>query len=255
MMTTIHYFAVTVSGIMVIQSFLWWQCWKKWRLQKAEAQRDIQRWQAKAEEADRNLNAIRDVPPLPTTTQFVRHLSEFCEGIRSHVQSLEEVRLRSVNPLQLVAEEAENARVISRKQRFLHYFQVLSQANVEISSRIGRLAESYAAATALRSSLEAGHMKLPAEDLECRAIDEVIQALKLEEPPDVTWRRKIESIKKEFEPIYEARVQRSGLERLERENSLAVAALSFQKFKLPPITPLEKFYRTVFSHGQRDSMG
>ena len=255
MLNTIEY-VTGLLGVLAIAQFVFLlRMYKSRGEERRKAQFELQQYREKVEEAERETNSLRDFPPLPSTVQFVRHLSELCDLIRGDALILDDARLRSVGPLELVADETHDARVLSRKARFYRYLEVLSAANIEISARIDHLAACHSAAAALCSLLEKGQSSsAAAPGRQCRAIDETIEALRLEESPDITWRRRIESIKKEFEPIHEARVKRSALERTERERIRTVASLAFEKHKLPPITSLEHFRRIVHSHGQRDNL-
>ena len=72
-----------------------------------------------------------------------------------------------------------------------------------------------------------------------------------EESPDETWRKAIRNINREFDPILKMRDQTKQLDGSARDAHRAAAVSAFDKYKLPPITPLEKF-RALASRGQRD---
>jgi len=210
----IGYIAVSVGCILVLQTFLWWRSAARWKLERQKAQLDLVEWQRKAEEAKRQLQTLVDHPPTPTDAHFARHLSDLCNRIAGKILSLDDARLRSVDPLRWLAKEAESAREINRKKRLTGYFETLCKTNIEINLYIERLIECHAAAATLCDLMKTEQLNMPAINSRCETIDGVIQALKLEESPDETWRNKIESIRKEFEPIYRARVRKANSNRL-----------------------------------------
>jgi hypothetical protein len=263
----IGYIAGSVGCIFVLQTFLWWRSARKWKLEKQKAQLDWQRkaeeaerqrqmmaqWRRKAEEAQHQLQTLVQHPPTPADPHFARHLSDLCDRITGKILSLDDTRLRSVDPLQWVATEAEGARQLDRKKRLTDYFETLRRTNIEINLYMERLIECHTAAATLCDLMKTEQLNMPATDSLCATIDEIIQKLKGEESPDETWHRRIAERGKEFEPIYQARVRKSELESAERNSVRLAASLAFGQHQLPPMTPLAKF-RSLTSHGQRDSL-
>lgn len=143
------YIAVSAGCICVLQGFLWWRSARKWKLERQKAQLDLVAWQGKAEEAERQLQALVDNPPTPADSHFARHLSDLCDRMVGKILLLDDTRLRSVDPLRWLAEEAESARELKRKKRLTDYFETLRKTNIEINLSIERLIACHTAADTL----------------------------------------------------------------------------------------------------------
>jgi hypothetical protein len=251
-MTNVYDYLAISGSLFVFLCFLWWRSAKTWEIEKQAMHHGLMSWQRTAKQAELELQALKDDPPLPSDPLFARHLSNLRDRIIKEIMALDDARLRSADPLQWLTEEAEGALVITRKKRLTSYLDTLCNANSEISGRIEHLIECHSATETLHESMKSGLLGEFIDNPYCNSIEEIIQAIKLEESPDETWRKKIDGIRKEFEPIYRARVQRTELESAERQRARDAASLAFEKHKLPPMTPLQRF-RSLVSHGQRDS--
>jgi hypothetical protein len=252
-MTNVYGYLAISGGLLAFLAFLRWRSAKNWKVEKQAMYCDLISWQGTAKQAQSELQALKDDPPFPSDLLFARHLSGLGDRIMNEIVTLDEARLRSADPLRWLTEEAEGARVISRKKRLTGYVDTLCNANTEISRRIEHLIACHSATETLHDLMKAGLLGGSVNNPHCNSIEEVVRALKLEESPDETWRKKIDGIRKEFEPIYRARAQRSELGSAERQRAREEANLAFEKHKLPPMTPLQRF-RSLASRGQRDSL-
>jgi len=254
MLGGVDWIAVALACICGVEALVYWQSARSSKRRHQRSQLELQRANNKAEEARRKLQVMIDHPPVPTDAHFVSHLSALRERIVEKLLELDGARLNSAEPLRLAAEESEQSRVIERKKRFAAYCEILCQANIKISLHIERLLDSHSAILTLQDAFVAGHLGLSVGNSDCTGIRAVIEALNREESPDVTWRKAVSRINREFSTVLKIRDQRKELFRLDRERDRAAAISAFSKFKLPPITPLEKF-RALASRGQRDSFG
>jgi carbonic anhydrase len=268
MLSTVDWIAVALGGICGIQALVYWQKSKRRhqqlefahekaeqvRSQLQQSQIDLQQAHGKAEEARRQLQELIAHPPVPTDTQFASHLSALDTRIVDRIIDLEDARVSSVQPLQVAAKESEQSRVVERKDRFATYYDTLRKANVQISIHVERLLVSHSALLALRDALKAGHLASLVGHSDCAGIERVVEALSREEPPDAVWTKSIRNREKEFAAILKLRDKIRALDRREREAARAEADSAFNKYKLPPITPLEKF-RALVPRGQRDNFG
>jgi hypothetical protein len=251
---TVNWIAVVLGCICGIEAWVYWRSTQSAKSRHQQSQLDLQQACGKAEEALCQLQRMIDHPPVPTDAQFVGHLSALSGRIVDKLLELDQARISSAEPLRLAAEQSEQARVTERKRRFASYYDSLCTANIEINLHIERLLDSHSAVLALQDALEAEHLGAFVGNSDCLSIRAVIDALDQEESPDDTWRKAIRNREREFAPVLKGRDQRKELYRLNREADRAAASSAFNKFKLPPMTPLEKF-RALAPRGQRDSFG
>src|ERR1700675_661701 len=113
MTNVIEYLAVS-GCLFALLAFLWWRSAKTWKLEKKGMHDDLIEWQRTAKQAELELQALKRNPPTPSDPQFARYLSDLLDRIAENIVALDDARLRSANPLQWLAEEAESARVIAR---------------------------------------------------------------------------------------------------------------------------------------------
>lgn len=266
MLGTVDWIAVALGCICGVQALVYWRSAQRSKtrhqqsqldLQQAhgkaeEARLDLQQAQGKADEARRQLQELIAHPPVPTDAQFVSHLSALCTRIVDRILVLDGARLSSAEPLRLAAEESEQSRVVKRKERFATYCDTLRKANIQISLHTERLLDSHSAVLTLRDAIKAGYLNSFVGHPDCMEIEAVVVDLDQEESPDDAWRNAIRNIRKEFDSVLKARDERKELYRLDREADRAAAASAFNKYKLPPMTPLAKF-RALVPRGQRDN--
>lgn len=258
MLGTVDWIAIGLGCVCGIAALVFWRSASEAKLRQRQLQReyeqlqlDLQNGLGEAEAIRRQLQELIDRPPLPADPHFAEHLSALGERIADRLLELDGARVSSAEPLRLAAEESEQSRVIERKKRFAGYRDTLFEANVEINGHVERLLDCHAAVLVVRDAVKAGHLDPRVGHAYCLEIRTVIEALDREESPDETWRNAIRNINREFDPVLKMRDQERQRDRSTRDADRAAAASAFDKYRLPPITPLEKFH-ALASRGQRD---
>jgi hypothetical protein len=246
-------FLITIGVIGCACGVFWWFTLKERRRYR----KTLLDFQSKVEElgnARNQLKELRDTPPVLTDIQLVGHLSALNARILDCILILDDVRINSAEPFSWVAEEAAQSRTISRQERYTGFRDSLEKANIQISLHIDRLLAAFPLVSTLEESLRAGHLDARVGHSDITSIATVLEALDREVSPDDAWRNAIHKIRKEFDPILKVRDQSRELDRRHREEKRLVAAIAFSKYKLPPLTPVDK-YRALKARGQRDSFG
>jgi hypothetical protein len=91
-------------------------------------------------------------------------------------------------------------------------------------------------------------------DPQVMAIAGILEELAREKSPDAVWLSKIRERRQEFDLILKFKDAMKDLDKRARDEERAAAQMTFARYKLPPLTPFEKF-RALRSLGQRDSFG
>ena len=203
------------------------------------------------EDANRRYQQIIDAPPLPTDPQFASHLVALGARLSDCAHDLEDWRVKSAAPFAAVSAELEHARTVSRRERFTRYRDSLQSANIEISRRTERLLAAHAMIEAMVQSFAAGDLGSVVGCAEIAAIETVLNALEHEEWPSDDVRGLLYRETAEIRSRRALYDRANESERRERNEDRAAAAVAFSRYKLPPLTPLEKF-RSLKSGGQRD---
>jgi hypothetical protein len=198
------------------------------------------------------LQGLRDSPPMPSDAQLAAHLSTLEIRLAELVLALDAARISSAAPLCDVADEAEAAKVLSRKERFSRFRDTLKIAHLNLGRCVELLLAAHPAVRQLREALQMGHLKPLVGKADLERVSGVIEELSREVSLDEAWRKAILAIKNEFEPIANARQRTRELERYERLETRQQADLAFSRYKLPPLIAYEQF-RAIRSLGQRDS--
>jgi hypothetical protein len=195
---------------------------------------------------------LRESPPAPTDSQLVRYLSSLADRIADTVAKFDLARLECAEPFDRVAEEASKAKHVDRIARFAGYKDSLEKANKSLSESGEDLFELYPLVLAIANGLSAGRFDATRGQQEITKIRGVLASVADEESPDDVWRRKIHQRAAEFDQILNLRDKLNLIEKVNRENERAAAAVIFSKHGLPELTPLERF-RALMSRGQRDA--
>jgi Protein of unknown function (DUF805) len=124
-----------------------------------------------------------DTPPAPTDRQLVDHLLALHSRIIERVESLEDWRIKSAQPLQDIAEEAEKSRTVSRKERFVEYRERLQKANVQINTHIERLLTAPSLVLSIADSLKSGHLDPLVGNHDIQEISAVLRSVACEQWP------------------------------------------------------------------------
>jgi hypothetical protein len=183
--------------------------------------------------------AASQIRPLPIED----HLSDLSNRLLTFAAELEVVRSNAQAALPFAIEEADQARHVDRKARFVGYRDALHASMTQLAGSIERLSSMHKLSAALEHALRSGHLDPTTGQSEMAAIREVIQSLEREPSIDEVWLRGVRSIKKKFEGVLRERDRKSAEQKRKRLGFAAEwEAAKAEKDRMPK--PL----------GQRDSL-
>jgi hypothetical protein len=261
MNSPLDWIALAAGCLGVCVAVIYWRVAQKVSLHLQEAQRNLQNRQGDLEQSEYALQDVRlefqrlrDTPPMPTDEQLAAHLTALSARMTMCVEELDSVRLKSEAPQRNALQEAEESRVVDRKERFSGYHDVLARSNAKIGLCIDRLLATQPLVVGLRDALKSGDLDTLVGHSEIVAIVEVFEALDREISSDDAWNNSVRSIKGEFNRVLKARDAMKSIDRRAREAERVAAAIDFGRHNVPQPTPLEKF-RRLKPTGFRDGFG
>jgi hypothetical protein len=192
-----------------------------------QVQGDLQGARRELEEEKRRHRALVEAPPAPTDAQFVGHLLVLEQRVTECIASLEDWRIRSAQPLQMIAEEAEQARTVSRQERFVAFRDTLLNANIQISGHTERLSAALPLIVAIADSLKSGHLDPAVGRGDTGKIMRVLSDLAHEQWPDDDRRGVLHRQTDEFRARLKADDRMKEIDQRQREQDRAAAAVAF----------------------------
>jgi hypothetical protein len=189
-----------------------------------------------------------------TDSQLVDHLLALHNRITERIETLEDWRIKSAQPFQEIAEEAEKSRTVSRKERFVGYRERLQNANVQINIHIERLVTAHSLVLSIAETLKSRHVDSLVGNHDIQKISAVLSSFAGETWPLDDHRGILHRQTAEYRSRLKAYDRAKEIDKRQREQDRAAAEITFNRYKMPPLTPLEKF-RALRSRGQRDSLG
>jgi len=259
MNTALLLVALALGGVLVIAAF-----WHRERIrqmqshldaierQRQTSQNELEATRGELAAASRQLADLALNPPLPSDHHLARHLTELSVRLVECAERLENARVISAEPLEKVSEALDKARTEERQRRFQGFKDSLIQANIRLSSHVDRMLAPCLHLLSVASALRASELTSQTGSAEVTEIERVLEKLTQEDWLEGEHRGFLHRSTEEFRFRLELNDRGKELEQRERDEQRTTAANAFNRHRLPPPTPLQKF-RSLRSKGQRDA--
>ena len=194
------------------------------------------------EATKRQVREMLDTPPMPSDQQLGQHLAMLVDRLTASIGELEIAYNNSNESLAPITSEAEKARVVERKARFVDYREMLTVSNTELISAMEQLRSAIPVCITLQKILDCGDVDSGVGSVAVGKIVKVLESFSAEDLIDDISLKRLRSRNSEYlRMLHERDILRA------REREKGDLGVNRQR----PLTPFEKF-KQIKPTGSRD---